>query len=80
MANQLFQQMNQQPSNDPLSMISQMRANGANPMQIVQQLISMKADPNQIIQQMMNSGAVSQEQYNAAVQNAEKFRSTFGGR
>lgn len=31
-------------------------------------------------QQMMNSGVVSQEQYNAAVQNAEKFRSTFGGR
>lgn len=79
MANKLFQQMNQQPSNDPLTMISQMRASGVNPMQIVQQLISMKVDPNQIIQQMMNSGAVSQEQYNAAVQDAEKYRSMFGG-
>ena len=41
-----------------------------NPMQFMQQLNQLKSkggDPNQMIQQMLNSGRVSQAQYDAAV-------------
>lgn len=78
MPNQLYSQMNQQNPNDPISMITNMKAQGMNPMQIVQQLYNMKMNPTQIMQQMMNSGMISQQQYNDAAQNAEKVKSMFG--
>ena len=33
-----------------------------------------KGDPRQQVQQMLNSGAISQEQYNRAVQTANEFQ------
>ena len=48
-----------------------------NPMQFMQQLNQLKAkggDPNQMIQQMLNSGRVTQDQYNAAVQRAQEIQ------
>lgn len=64
MSNPLFQQM----------------TGAANPMtQILQRFNSFKqtfrGDPRQQIQQMLNSGQVSQEQYNRAVQMAQQLQS-----
>lgn len=58
----------------------QMNTNGSNAiMQRVQQLKQqMGGDPNQHIQNLLNSGKVSQEQYNRAVQMANKMRGLFG--
>lgn len=39
---------------------------------------SYKGDPQQQIQQMLNSGRVSQEQYNAAVKKANQLASLIG--
>ena len=39
-----------------------------------------KGDPRQQVQQLLNSGRVSQEQYNKAVQMAQQFQRMFGGR
>lgn len=39
---------------------------------------SFKGDPQQQIQQLLNSGKVTQEQYNAAVQKAQMFRKMLG--
>jgi len=39
-----------------------------------------RGDPQQQIQQMLNSGKISQAQYNAAVQKAQQFQRMFGGR
>lgn len=49
-------------------------------MQRVQQLKAQMGgiDPNQYIQQLLNSGKVSQAQYNRAVQQAEQFRKMLG--
>lgn len=53
---------------------------GMNPMmQKLQQFMqSFKGDPQQAIQQMLNSGKVSQEQYNQAVQTANQVMKMFG--
>lgn len=56
-----------------------------NPMQFIQQLNQLKSkggDPNQMIQQMMNSGRVSQAQYDNAVKMAQQIQQmlTPGGR
>ena len=56
-----------------------------NPMQFMQQLNNLKSrggDPNQMIQQMMNSGRVSQAQYDNAVKRAQQIQQmlTPGGR
>ena len=50
-----------------------------NPMQILQQVQTLKRqmgniDPNQYIQQMMNSGKITQAQYDAAVKQAEQLK------
>lgn len=48
-----------------------------NPMQFMQQLYQLKAkggDPNQMIQQMLNSGRVSQGQYDQAVKMAQQIQ------
>ena len=39
-----------------------------------------KGDPRQQIQQLMNSGRVSQNQYNQAVQMAQQFQKMMGGK
>jgi hypothetical protein len=48
--------------------------NIANLMQQVNQLKAQGGDPNQMIQQMMNSGRVSQAQYDAAVKQAQQIQ------
>ena len=48
-----------------------------NPMQFMQQLYQLKSkggDPNQMIQQMLNSGRVSQGQYDQAVKMAQQIQ------
>lgn len=48
--------------------------NGANIIQQFNQFRqNFKGDPQKIVQQMLNSGRVSQEQYNHAVQLANQF-------
>lgn len=56
-----------------------------NPMQFMQQLNQLKSrggDPNQMIQQLMNSGRVSQSQYDNAVKMAQQIQQMLapGGR
>lgn len=46
--------------------------------QALQQLKAKGGDPNQKIQELLNSGQVSQDQYNAAVQRAQQLRGIFG--
>ena len=66
MSNPLYNGMNQ-PQN--------------NIMQKFQQFQRMfKGDPKQQVQQMLNSGRVSQQQYNNAVQMANQFMKMFGGK
>ena len=60
--NPLFQQMNAN-NNDFFSQLNALKAKGG--------------DPNQMIQDLMNSGKVSQRQYNAAVQRANQIMSMF---
>lgn len=48
-------------------------------MQMFQQFQqSFRGDPQQMIQQMLNSGKVSQSQYNSAVQMAQQFQKMLG--
>lgn len=66
MSNPLYNGMNQ-PQN--------------NIMQRFQQFQRMfKGNPQQQVQQMMNSGRVSQSQYNQAVQMANQFMKMFSGK
>ena len=56
-----------------------------NPMQFMQQLNQLKSrggDPNQMIQQMMNSGRISQADYDNAVKMAQQIQQMLapGGR
>ena len=56
-----------------------------NPMEFMQRLNQLKSqggDPNQMIQQMMNSGKVTQAQYDQAVRQAQQIMQmlTPGGR
>lgn len=39
-----------------------------------------KGNPQQQVQQLLNSGKVSQQQYNQAVQMAQQFQRMFGGK
>lgn len=66
-------------SNPLFSMFGGMNAMpNNNMMQMVQQLMrfkqSFKGDPRQQVQQMLNSGQVTQEQYNRAVQMANMLQ------
>ena len=65
MANPLFEQMSQK--NQLMDLKNQ-----------IQQLKNTGIDPNQKIQELLNSGQVSQEQYNAAVQRAQQLRQLLG--
>ena len=50
-----------------------------NIMQRFQQFQQMfKGDPRQQVQQLLNSGRISQSQYNSAVQMANQFRQMLG--
>lgn len=51
-------------------------------MNSLNQLKAKGGDPNQMIQEMLNSGKVTQNQYNAAVQRAQEIQKmlTPGGR
>jgi hypothetical protein len=62
--NPLYQQMNQ-GGNDIVSRFRQF-----------QQMF--KGDPQQQVQQLLNSGRVSQDQYNAAVQKAQQLSRLLG--
>lgn len=69
MANPLYNQMNPRHQNmgifDFYTQLQALKARGG--------------DPNQQIQELLNSGKVSQDQYNAAVQKAQQLRGIFGG-
>lgn len=39
-----------------------------------------RGDPRQQVQQLLNSGRISQEQYNQAVQMAQQLQQLMGGR
>ena len=64
--NPLFEQMqNSSPGGSMLQRFQQFRQN-------------FKGDPQQQVQQLLNSGRVSQSQYNQAVQMAQQFQRMFG--
>lgn len=46
-------------------------------MQQLNQLKSQGGDPNQMIQQLMNSGKVTQAQYDSAVKRAQQIQQMF---
>lgn len=62
MSNPLYQQM--MPQNNIVNQINQLK--------------TMYKDPNQVIQSMLNSGKVTQAQYNAAVQRAQGIARMMG--
>lgn len=64
MANQLFKMMNANGGNQLLQRVQQLKQ-------------QMGGDPQQHIQQLLNSGKVTQEQYNRAVQMANQMRGLF---
>lgn len=63
MANQLYNSMNQ--PNNILQQFQQFRQN-------------FKGDPQQTIQQLLNSGRITQQQYNQAVQTAQQLSRMMG--
>lgn len=66
---------------NPLYNEMQNRIDGNNIIQRFQQFRqNFKGDPQQQVQQLLNSGKVSQQQYNQAVQMAQQFQRMFGGR
>ena len=68
MANPLYQMMAQQmPQNSILQRFMQFRQ-------------SFRGDPQQQVQQLLNSGKVSQSQYNQAVQMAQQLQKMMGGK
>lgn len=69
MSNPLYQQMGQQLNGHNVSGV----------MQRFQQFQQMfKGDPRQQVQNLLNSGKVSQSQYNQAVQMAQQFQRLMG--
>lgn len=66
MSNPLYQQMNQQNSMNQI----------LNRFRQFQQVF--KGDPRQQVQQLLNSGRVSQSQYNQAVQMAQQLQRMLG--
>lgn len=67
--NSLYQQMNKNVN--PFGSVGQL-------MQNLRQLKASGGDPNQRIQELLNSGRVSQADYNAAVQKANALRQILG--
>lgn len=54
-----------------------------NPLYLMQQFMqfrnSFRGDPQQQVQQLLNSGQISQEQYNLAVQQAQQLQAMLNG-
>ena len=67
MSNPLFQQFGQQQN-----------AIGGLMQRFEQFRQTFRGDPKQQVQQMLNSGKISQQQYNQAVQMAQQFQRMFG--
>ena len=68
MSNPLYQQqMNQQPMNNIIQRFQQFRQ-------------AFQGDPRQQVQQLLNSGRVTQQQYNNAVQMANQLQRMMGGK
>ncbi len=63
--NPLYNDMNQGNQNNLVQRFQQFRQN-------------FKGDPQQQVQQLLNSGRVTQQQYNQAVQMAQQFQRMFG--
>lgn len=64
--NDLYKQMGpQNPCQNMMQQFQQFRQN-------------FKGNPQERIQQMLNSGQITQQQYNAAVQKANMIKSMFG--
>lgn len=65
------------------SLFNALNGSQKGPMNIVQQFMqfkkNFKGNPQQQIQQMLNSGKVSQAQYNAAVQKAQMLQKMLSG-
>lgn len=73
MSNPLFSMfggMNQMPNNNMMNLVQQF-------MQFKQ---NFNGDPKQQIQNLLNSGKVTQEQYNRAVQMAQQLQRMMGGK
>lgn len=64
--NPLYNDLSQQQGNNILQRFQQFRQN-------------FHGDPQQQVQQMLNSGRVSQADYNRAVQMAQQFQKMFKG-
>ena len=63
------------------SLYKEMNNSQFNPNQFMQSLNELKSkggDPNQMIQQMLNSGRITQAQYNFAVRRAQQIMSMLG--
>ena len=68
MSNPLYQQqINQQPMNNIIQRFQQFKQ-------------TFSGDPRQQVQQLLNSGKVSQQQYNNAVQMANQLQRMMGGK
>lgn len=65
------------------SLFNALNGSQKGPMNIIQQFMqfkkNFKGNPQQQIQQMLNSGKVSQAQYNAAVQRAQMLQKMLSG-
>lgn len=73
MANRLYNELNGGGNN-----VFGPFGNAMNFMRQLSQLKQSGVDPNQKIQEMLNSGQISQEQYNAAVQRAQQIQQMLG--
>lgn len=71
MANQLYNESMQKQNNINVDSMKN------NFLQNLKMLKSQGGDPNQIIQQMLNSGKITQQQYNDAVQRAQNLKRIF---
>lgn len=70
MSNPLFQAGYGMPQNNVVSMMQKLN----------QFRQSLQGDPRQQVQQLLNSGRVTQQQYNQAVQTAQQIQRMMGGK
>lgn len=68
MSNKLYQQLNQS---------SQSQTQQQGPMGLIDFIKNFRGDPKAQVQQIMNSGRISQDQYNQAVNKANMLYSMF---
>lgn len=69
MANPMYNQFGQQPANPISQIIAQAR----------EMQRTFRGDPRQVVQQMLNSGQMSQQQFNALAQQANAIMSQMKG-